>query len=181
MFVRRKAVFKKENILIWILLLRQHQRCSIAYHLLRRKMAPGTCKSSSCNFFILLESNQLISDHLIRLLLVFAPNYSVSHLVRLKKKKKEEKGLAGLLSLFINKSKVSHSLTISPVIWISFFFSENRLVGMMTLKSLPSVDIYKPHRVEVKLWPCFQRLLSSAKVRSCAPGGPWVHSFITNE
>lgn len=114
---------------------------------------------------MLLESNQIISDHLVRLPLVFVPNYSVSHLVQSRKNKKIN-GLAGLLSLFINKSKVRHSLTISPVIWISFFFSEKRLVGMMALKSLPYVDIYKPQRVEVKLWRCFPRLLSSAKVTS---------------
>jgi len=50
-------------------------------------MAPGACKSSLCHFFILLESNQLISDHLVRHALLFAPNYSFSHLVQLKKVK----------------------------------------------------------------------------------------------
>lgn len=114
-------------------------------------MAPGTCKSSLCHFFTLLESNQLISNHLVRHALVFAPNYLVSHLVQAKKKRKKE-FLAGLLSLFINMSRrVRHLLTVSPVIWISFFISENRVVGMLTLKSLPFVDIYKPQRVEVKL------------------------------
>jgi len=47
--------------------------------------------------------------------------------------------------------EIRHFLTASPVISISFFISENRVVGTMTLKSLPFVDIYKPQRVEVKL------------------------------
>lgn len=99
---------------------------------------------------ICVKSNQLISDHLVRRTLVFAPNYSVSHLVQLKKRKKTF--LAVLLSRFTNTSReVRHLLNVSPVIWISFFFSENRVVETMTLKSLPFVDIYKPQRVEVKL------------------------------
>lgn len=76
----------------------------------------GTCKSHLCYFFIPLESKQLISDHLVRHTLGFAPNYSLSHLVVLKERKKN---MAGLLSLFINMSReVRHLLTVSPVNWI---------------------------------------------------------------